>query len=92
VSRRARAGSPATAGAVTAGARGRVGRSTGLTPTRGGALNRTRRSLASSLPSSCSKMTGARTVPRVFVNGKCIGGGDDTAALAASGRLAKMLA
>lgn len=39
-----------------------------------------------------SKMTGARTVPRVFVNGKCIGGGDDTAALAASGRLAKMLA
>lgn len=39
-----------------------------------------------------ARMTGARTVPRVFVNGKCIGGGDDTAALAANGQLAKMLA
>lgn len=37
-------------------------------------------------------MTGARTVPRVFVKGRCIGGGDDTAALAASGQLAKLLA
>jgi glutaredoxin 3 len=27
------------------------------------------------------KITGARTVPRVFINGKCIGGGDDTARL-----------
>ena len=37
------------------------------------------------------KMTGATSVPRVFVNGKFIGGGDDTAALAKSGALAKML-
>ena len=38
------------------------------------------------------RLTGAKTVPRVFVNGNCIGGGDDTAALAANGKLAKMLA
>ena len=33
------------------------------------------------------KRTGARSVPRVFMNGKFIGGGDDTCALAASGKL-----
>ena len=33
------------------------------------------------------QMTGARSVPRVFVNGKFVGGGDDTCALAASGKL-----
>lgn len=32
-------------------------------------------------------ITGTRTVPRVFIGTKCIGGGDDTAALAASGEL-----
>lgn len=36
-------------------------------------------------------LTGASSVPRVFVGGKCIGGGDDTAALAASGKLKTML-
>jgi len=36
-------------------------------------------------------MTGARTVPRVFVDGTCIGGGDDTVRLEKSGELAKML-
>lgn len=36
-------------------------------------------------------VTGARSVPRVFVGGKFIGGGDDTARLAASGELAPML-
>jgi len=36
------------------------------------------------------KLTGARSVPRVFVGGKFIGGGDDTAALAASGALKKL--
>ena len=38
------------------------------------------------------RLTGASSVPRVFINGKFIGGGDDTARLAASGQLAKLLA
>ena len=33
------------------------------------------------------KITGARTVPRVFVNGSCIGGADDTKALHLKGKL-----
>lgn len=37
------------------------------------------------------KLTGARTVPRVFIGGKFIGGGDDTAALDQSGDLKKLL-
>lgn len=37
------------------------------------------------------ELTGARSVPRVFVGGKFIGGGDDTAAKAANGELAKLL-
>merc|ERR1712170_44145 len=38
------------------------------------------------------QMTGASSVPRVFVNGKCIGGGDETARAHADGSLARMLA
>jgi glutaredoxin 3 len=37
------------------------------------------------------KLTGARTVPRVFINGKCIGGGDDTSALEKRGELEGLL-
>ena len=37
-----------------------------------------------------SSLTGARTVPRVFVDGKCIGGGTDTVNLAADGTLKKL--
>jgi len=37
------------------------------------------------------KLTGARTVPRVFINGKCIGGGDDTSALDKKGDLERLL-
>jgi hypothetical protein len=37
------------------------------------------------------EVTGARSVPRVFVGGEFIGGGDDTAAKAASGELAAKL-
>ncbi|CAE6919694.1 MSRB3 [Symbiodinium natans] len=36
-------------------------------------------------------LTGARTVPRVFVGGNCIGGGTDTEKLAADGSLKKMV-
>jgi len=36
-------------------------------------------------------MTGARTVPRVFVEGKCIGGCDDVVGLQRSGELETML-
>jgi glutaredoxin 3 len=35
-------------------------------------------------------LTGARSVPRVFVGGKFIGGGDDTVALGRSGDLASL--
>ena len=35
-------------------------------------------------------LTGARSVPRVFVGGAFLGGGDDTAAAARSGRLAEL--
>ncbi|KAL5109168.1 Glutaredoxin-1 [Taenia crassiceps] len=37
------------------------------------------------------RMTGARTVPRVFINGKCIGGCDDTIEAYKSGRLWRMI-
>jgi len=37
------------------------------------------------------ELTGASTVPRVFIDGNCIGGGDDTAQLHESGELQKML-
>lgn len=38
------------------------------------------------------KKTGRRTVPNVFVGGRTIGGGDDTAALAQSGKLKELIA
>ena len=38
-----------------------------------------------------AQLTGGRSVPRVFVGGAFIGGGDDTAAKARSGELAKLL-
>lgn len=37
------------------------------------------------------KKTGARTVPRVFVHGKCIGGGDETKALNQEGKLEQLV-
>ncbi len=36
-------------------------------------------------------MTNARTVPRVFIAGQCIGGGDDTERLDKKGDLEKQL-
>jgi len=36
-----------------------------------------------------NEMTGARTVPRVFLNRKCLGGGTDVKKLYDSGELAK---
>lgn len=39
-----------------------------------------------------SKMTGARSVPRVFINKKCIGGGSETKAMKQSGELQKLIA
>jgi glutaredoxin 3 len=38
------------------------------------------------------QLTGGRTVPRVFINGKCIGGGSETKALHDSGKLKALLA
>ncbi|KAL6753563.1 thioredoxin-like protein [Haematococcus lacustris] len=37
------------------------------------------------------ELTGGRSVPRVFVGGEFIGGGDDTAAKASNGELEKLL-
>jgi glutaredoxin 3 len=37
------------------------------------------------------KITDAKTVPRVFIAGKCIGGGDDTERLDKKGDLEKQL-
>ncbi|KAM6928248.1 glutaredoxin-1 [Xenentodon cancila] len=37
------------------------------------------------------EITGARSVPRVFIGEKCVGGGDDVAALHSSGELEGML-
>lgn len=37
------------------------------------------------------KITNARTVPRVFINGECIGGGDDTERLEKKGELKQLL-
>lgn len=37
------------------------------------------------------ELTGASSVPRVFINGNCIGGGQETAALDRSGKLSLML-
>ena len=38
------------------------------------------------------QMTGARSVPRVFIKGHCIGGGDDTEKLEREGKLKQLLA
>ena len=37
------------------------------------------------------KLTGARTVPRVFINGQCIGGGDDTVSMDKANKLKPLL-
>jgi len=37
------------------------------------------------------ELTGARSVPRVFVNGKCIGGGTETNNMLKSGELQKLV-
>ncbi|XP_045215556.2 uncharacterized protein LOC123565845 [Mercenaria mercenaria] len=43
------------------------------------------------LQQALKKMTGAQSVPRVFINGRCIGGGTETQDLEKRGQLAKML-
>ena len=43
------------------------------------------------IQAALGKLTGASSVPRVFIGGQFIGGGDDTAAKAASGELAQLL-
>nr|CAB3249413.1 glutaredoxin-like [Phallusia mammillata] len=37
------------------------------------------------------EITGASTVPRVFINGKCIGGGTETVALQRNGKLLELV-
>lgn len=45
----------------------------------------------SHLQSALQEMTGARTVPRVFVNGTCIGGGTETRKLNQEGKLIQLV-
>ena len=44
------------------------------------------------IQNALGELTGAKSVPRVFVDGKFIGGGDDVQRLYNSGELQKMLA
>lgn len=46
---------------------------------------------AADIQAVLGQMTGAKTVPRVFVNGRCIGGGSDVKQLHASGNLLPLL-
>lgn len=39
----------------------------------------------------CLKLSGARSVPRVFIKGKCIGGGSETESAHKDGTLKKLL-
>ncbi|XP_017333282.1 glutaredoxin 2 isoform X1 [Ictalurus punctatus] len=43
------------------------------------------------LQEALAQMSGARTVPRVFVNGQCIGGGSDTRQLHEQGKLLPLI-
>ncbi|XP_034438946.1 glutaredoxin 2 isoform X1 [Hippoglossus hippoglossus] len=43
------------------------------------------------LQEALAQVTGARTVPRVFINGNCIGGGSDTKQLHQQGRLVPLI-
>uniref|UniRef100_M3ZKE8 Glutaredoxin-2, mitochondrial n=2 Tax=Xiphophorus maculatus TaxID=8083 RepID=M3ZKE8_XIPMA len=43
------------------------------------------------LQEALAQMTGVRTVPRVFVNGSCIGGGSDTKQLHQQGKLLPLI-
>lgn len=45
----------------------------------------------SAFQAALGQMTGATSVPRVFVGGVFVGGGDDTVAAEKSGKLAKLL-
>ena len=45
----------------------------------------------SEIQSYLREITGASSVPRVFIGGKCIGGGDDTEALDRAGQLKPLL-
>ncbi|XP_030640300.1 glutaredoxin 2 isoform X2 [Chanos chanos] len=43
------------------------------------------------LQETLAQITGARTVPRVFINGRCIGGGSDTKQLHQQGKLLPLI-
>ncbi|MCP9257017.1 Glutaredoxin type 1 [Dirofilaria immitis] len=51
----------------------------------------TKRNDGSKIQDALLEITGARSVPRVFIGGKCIGGCDDTVAAYKDGRLERML-
>mmetsp|Transcript_31206 Transcript_31206/g.85585 ORF Transcript_31206/g.85585 Transcript_31206/m.85585 type:complete len:349 (+) Transcript_31206:83-1129(+) len=55
-------------------------------------LDRLKPEQAAEIQDHMETLTGARTVPRVFIGRKCIGGGTDTSNLAKSGQLAELVA
>lgn len=51
------------------------------------AIELDKRDDANDIQEVLEEITGARTVPRVFVNGECLGGGTDVKALYENGKL-----
>jgi len=43
------------------------------------------------LQNALHEKTGVRTVPRVFISGQCVGGGDDVNALQRTGKLSELV-
>ncbi|KAL1239035.1 Glutaredoxin-C8 [Trichinella pseudospiralis] len=66
-------------------------RSFNLTDDQYAVIQLDQRADGSSMKDALEELTGARSVPRVFIDGKFIGGADDTKRLHESGELRKML-
>ncbi|GAX73785.1 hypothetical protein CEUSTIGMA_g1236.t1 [Chlamydomonas eustigma] len=62
-----------------------------LTPEQFTVLELDQRDDGDDIQAALGEMTGAKSVPRVFVGGKFIGGGDDTARMAGNGELKNLL-
>lgn len=62
-----------------------------LPPNRYEVLELEKRPDCSEIQTYLRELTGASSVPRVFVGGRCIGGGDETAALEQKGQLKDLL-
>ncbi|KRZ70963.1 Glutaredoxin-C8 [Trichinella papuae] len=66
-------------------------RSFNLTDDQYAVIQLDQRADGSNMKDALEELTGARSVPRVFIDGKFIGGGDDTKRLYETGELRQML-